>query len=167
MEQVQARGCPDKPSSPRATVRLGRKPASCCVPQAPNRRWSWGEFPALQAIRPLTRSGLSGLDACRPTDCSLILPFSLHTHRPHCQLARAPGGSRAHRRFPPRRFVWEILKIDSQHTNQPRQLHSDPELCQARALPPPSCWNRQQRPEAPWRRWTHGRNLTTYPIPEV
>jgi hypothetical protein len=62
----------------------------------------------------------------QPTDplLAFCLPPS-YTHRPCSELARAPGGSRAHGRFPPRTLVWEIIKIDSEHRNQPNGVHAD------------------------------------------
>jgi hypothetical protein len=60
-------------------------------------------------------AGFSCVAAVRPD----LRPLS-YTHRHRCELARALGGSRALGRFPPRRFVWEILKIDSRLTTRPR-----------------------------------------------
>ena len=47
-----------------------------------------------------------------------------YTHRALFERARAPGGSHALRRFPPRNFVWEIPKIDSLHAIAPHALHA-------------------------------------------
>jgi hypothetical protein len=63
-----------------------------------------------------------------------IFPFFLppsYTHRHRCEVARAPGGSCAGGRFPPRDFVWEILKVDCGHTNRSRATHADSYLCHA------------------------------------
>ena len=64
-----------------------------------------------------------------------FLPPS-HTHRHHCELARAPGGSRADGRFPPRPFVWGISKIDCGRAIGSQPTHGDRHLCHAcRQLP--------------------------------
>jgi hypothetical protein len=67
----------------------------------------------------------------------LFLPPS-YTHRHCCELARAPGGSCAGGPFPPRPFVWEILKIDCHHTNCSQSTHADFYLCHACMTPPGS-----------------------------
>jgi len=55
-----------------------------------------------------------------------------YTHRPHCKLARAPGGQNPRGRFLPHRFVWRKPKIDCHHTNRPRPRHVDSCNCQVR-----------------------------------
>ena len=54
-----------------------------------------------------------------------FLPPS-YTHRPHCELARAPGGSGPDGGFPPKQNVWQIPKIDCRHTNCTCASHHDP-----------------------------------------
>jgi hypothetical protein len=63
-----------------------------------------------------------------------------YTHRPRCEVARAPGGSRAGGRVPPRRFVWESLKIDCGHTNGPSRAHADSYLATRGGTPPEGAW---------------------------
>lgn len=56
---------------------------------------------------------------------ALFFPPS-YTHRHYCGVARAPGGSCAGGRFPPRPFVWGIPKIDRDHTNFPQPARAGP-----------------------------------------
>jgi len=69
----------------------------------------------------------------------LFFPPS-YTHRHHCELARAPGGSAAGRPFFARPFVWGISKIDCAHAARVPGSHADPALCHERGMPPQSAW---------------------------
>ena len=131
MEQGLARGCPDKPSSPRAS---GGGGASCGA--AARRRYS-----ALQGGggRRRTRSGAV------PLFLFSSFPFPpSYTHRHRCEVARAPGGSGAGGRIPPPRFVWQILKIDCGLTNVPGRAHADSYLV-TRGTTPPGVGGRRRR----------------------
>lgn len=86
---------------------------------------------------------------------SLLLP--LHTHRHRCELARAPGGSRAGGRIPPHQFWWDIPKIDCGRANRSEATHAALRVGRA---PPRLLGGRGRRLGA----LRPGADLPTYPI---
>lgn len=138
MEQRTARGCPDKPGSPRAAVGAAGpggarsfSPAGS-VQQCPRIRSSGGP---LQATRAQLIACLSG-----PFDVTSALPvFPLasaslsYTLRHYCASARARGPSRAHWRVPPLPFVRRFREIDRAPANRGARSHPDSTLVRRRA----------------------------------
>lgn len=144
MEQGLARGCPDKPSSPRASGGGGASYGA-----AARRRCSalQGGAGAGAAVRSRRRD-----PPARPTAFPFF-PFPpSYTHRHRCEVARAPGGSGAGGRIPPPRFVWQILKIDCGLTNVPGRAHADSYLVTRGTTPPRVGGRRRREAGRPWGR---------------